>query len=113
MVHKTEHLRGAVWQDRFHGHSFAAKMHVRLEVLEDRRMFQHVEPFRLLHGIRRNIQLKLAIDRRVCRVRHQIGSIFRLLAFRIEINGQLRMISDLFTYGMKMQFPPDMRTGHQ
>ena len=113
VVHVADHLRAAVRQNRFHGHCLPAKVHVRLEVSQNRRMFQHVETLCLFDCVRWNIQRKLSIHRRVRRVRHQVGPIFRFLPFRIEVDGQLRMRCDRFAHRMKVQLPPDVRTRKQ
>ena len=43
MIDVADRLRGAIRQDRFEQHGFAAKVHMRLEVAEDGRFLQHVE----------------------------------------------------------------------
>ena len=63
VIHIAQHPRSPVRQNGLHRHRLAAKMHVRLEILQAGGLLQQVKGLRLGDGIRRDIDPR-ADDRR-------------------------------------------------
>src|SRR5262249_37649031 len=109
-VDVAEYLDRAVRQDRFYAHCFSTQVHVRLEVLEARWLFQYDEALSLGDCVRRYVQSS--------RHRHRIenrqpGSIFGHFALWIQIDSKLDVVSDRLADRMIMDIPADPGAGQQ
>src|SRR3989442_1416262 len=86
-------------------------MHVRLEVLEARRLLQHGEALVFDERVGRDVDTGAAVLQG--REGGQVRAVLWLLAFGIEPNAQLNGSRDLFTDSVNVLIPPDFRSGEQ
>jgi len=84
-------------------------MHVRLIVFQARGLAQQMKRLVFGDGIWRYVQAGAEIS---CRIEErQEGSILGNFTLGIQVHGQLGVIANLLADRVKVQFPPDMRTG--
>ena len=104
----ADDLGRAVRQDRGQLHRRSAKMHVRLKVLEARRLLQHHEPFVLRDRVRRDIQrpAQTGEGREVC-------AVLRLLPFRVQPDAELNCAGDFLADRVDVLVPRDFRAGQE
>ena len=101
-----------VGQDGFELHGLAAQMHVRLEILEDRRLAQRRKSLRHREGIRPDIESGAA-GRTIADGLEpdQVAAVMGLLSFRIEPERDLRTGRDGFTGRVDVHFPRNLFAG--
>src|SRR5262249_48330367 len=109
----AERALGAIGKNGFEQHRFAAKVHMRLEIFEPSGRSENLVALGLRNSVGRNIERAESGAAGRAGEGRQERAILRLLAFGIEINGQLDVIANFFADRVIMHLPPHSRAGQQ